>query len=90
MLIRVILSAVLLGLVINANVYAQTTTLNATVTEGRALLQQQRAQEAFAVFKAQENIFAGDTNFDYWLGVAAVRAGELFEASVALERVNCD
>lgn len=56
------------------------------IQEGQQLLSQQRATQAFALFREQEPEFAGITQFDYWYGVAAVRAGEPFEASVALER----
>lgn len=62
-------------------------TVSETITQGRDLLESQQADEAFSLFKARENELAGDVSFDYWFGVAAFRAGDPFEASVALERV---
>ncbi|RTE85798.1 MULTISPECIES: hypothetical protein [Gammaproteobacteria] len=65
--------------------YAQT--VNSVISEGRALLESEQTQAAFDVFREQESKFAGNPQFDYWFGVTAFRAGEPFEASVALERV---
>lgn len=57
------------------------------IQQGRDQLSTQRADQAFALFRQYEPIHAGNPQFDYWYGVAAVRSGEPFEASVALERV---
>ncbi len=57
------------------------------IQQGRDQLSTQRADQAFALFREYEPFHAGNPQFDYWYGVAAVRSGEPFEASVALERV---
>src|SRR5690554_181962 len=64
-----------------------TMTLSQVVQQGREQLSTQRADQAFILFKQYEAVHAGNPQFDYWYGVAAVRNGEAFEASVALERV---
>ena len=55
---RTLLSAAFISLLMLGSAQAQPVSPTAVVTEGRALLNQQRAQEAFAIFKAQENEFA--------------------------------
>lgn len=55
--------------------------------EARGLLQQDQPQQAFELLSGQSVQYAGDTEFDYWLGLSAVRAGEYGHASFALERV---
>lgn len=55
--------------------------------EARGLLQENQPQQAFELLSGQSVQYAGDTEFDYWLGLSAVRAGEYGHASFALERV---
>ncbi len=65
----------------------QSLTLPQTVQQGRELLNNQRPDQAFKLFRQQESFHAGNPQFDYWYGVAALRNGKAIEASVALERV---
>lgn len=46
-----------------------------------------RGFDAYQRLIALESEYAGEISFDYWLGVAAARSGEWFEASLALQRV---
>lgn len=55
--------------------------------EARQLLQSNQPQQAFQLLSDQSADHAGDVEFDYWLGLAAVRAGEYGRATFALERV---
>lgn len=55
--------------------------------QARQHLENNEAQEAFELLSQQTGEYAGDVQFDYWLGLAAVRAGEYGRASFALERV---
>lgn len=57
------------------------------IQKARDQLSDKRAAEALSLFRQYEPIHAGDPQFDYWYGVAAMRSGEPFEASLALERV---
>lgn len=57
------------------------------IAQAQSELQQGRAQQAYQIMSASELEFAGDTEFDYWFGLCAVRAGEAARASFALERV---
>lgn len=61
--------------------------ISQAISEARAALAAQRAGEAFDTLMALELEAAGDAGFDYWLGVAAVRAGDTEQAITALERV---
>ncbi|WP_157957899.1 tetratricopeptide repeat protein [Aliidiomarina celeris] len=70
-----------------ANAQTLSTEQQQIIQRGQQLLSQQQATQAFAHFREHEATLAGSNQFDYWYGVAAVRAGEPFEASVALERV---
>ncbi|MDF1628324.1 MAG: porin family protein [Alcanivoracaceae bacterium] len=45
------------------------------------------AEAAYAALQAEEAQYAGDIQFDYWLGLAANRAGKFGRAMFALERV---
>jgi hypothetical protein len=72
---------------LHSTVYAQTSTIEQAVANARQLLDQQRAAEAFSALIDLELDGSGDVGFDYWLGVIAVRAGELDQAITALERV---
>ncbi|MDP3516999.1 MAG: tetratricopeptide repeat protein [Pseudohongiella sp.] len=82
-LLRVLL---LCGWGLHLPVIAQNSALEQAITDARQLLDQQRAAEAFALLIQLELDGSGDLGFDYWLGVVAVRAGELDQAITALER----
>jgi tetratricopeptide (TPR) repeat protein len=45
------------------------------------------AKQAFAMLQAQQERFAGEEDFDYWLGVAALDSGKIDDAIIAFERV---
>ncbi|HUG75910.1 MAG TPA: tetratricopeptide repeat protein, partial [Burkholderiales bacterium] len=53
----------------------------------RRLLQERQAQQAYQLLLPQESARAGDPEFDYLLGIAALDAGEPERAVFALERV---
>jgi len=57
------------------------------IAKAQSELEQGQAQQAYQTMSASELEFAGDTEFDYWFGLSAVRAGEAGRASFALERV---
>ena len=61
-------------------------TLDASLAEAQALIEQKRAAVAFAKLAALENARAGEPAFDYWLGVAGFESGRLERAAVAFER----
>lgn len=83
----------LVSLISSRAVLAQTATpaaappLTQVVQQGRALLTQQETAQAIALFETYESVYAGQPQFDYWYGVAAIRHGQPFQASLALERV---
>lgn len=93
MLLRFIISALVATAIFTvatpavAQSSATTMALPQIIQQGRDQLNSRRADEAFTLFRQYEHIHAGNPLFDYWYGVAAVRNGEAFEASVALERV---
>ena len=57
------------------------------ITEARQLLEQGDAASAFSLLIAEEGRYAGDPEFDYWLGLAGVRSGNPSLGLFALERV---
>lgn len=59
----------------------------AVIDQARSALAEDNAQQAYDTMAASELDFAGDAEFDYWLGLCAVRAGEPARGSFALERV---
>lgn len=61
--------------------------LASVIQQGRAHLEQQDYKDAFYSFKQHESQYAGQPQFDYWYGVAALRQGLPTEAVTALERV---
>ena len=52
----------------------------------RALVDQGRAADAYVLLKAQEGTGAGNPEFDYVLGIAALDSGHALDAVFALER----
>lgn len=57
------------------------------LTQAKALMDQRRAQEAYTLLIPQQSKRAGDPNYDYLLGIAALDSGRPGEAVFALERV---
>ena len=57
------------------------------VAQAKALVEQKRAAEAYALLEPSENTLAGLVEFDYWFGVAALDSGKLDRAVIAFERV---
>jgi tetratricopeptide (TPR) repeat protein len=56
------------------------------LAEAQKLIEQKRAAAAFAKLAPLEGQRAGEVQFDYWLGVAALEAGRLERAAIAFER----
>jgi len=67
--------------------FAQPADLELQVREAQRELNELQADRAFERLMAIEQDAAGDVGYDYWLGVAAVRVGDLEQAITALERV---
>ncbi|RUO39826.1 hypothetical protein CWE15_08700 [Aliidiomarina taiwanensis] len=92
MRLSIILLACLIGLISPQAVLAQSTssaetlTVNQVVQQGREYLTQQKPAQAYALFQTYEPAYAGQPQYDYWYGVAAIRHGQPFPASLALER----
>lgn len=61
--------------------------LSRLLNEARAALEKNAVKYAWTTLSDAEPRFAGKVEFDYWLGLAGVRAGEPARASFALERV---
>src|SRR5882672_2334896 len=60
---------------------------DALTDRARALLARKDAKAAYALLLPQEGQRAGDPEYDYLLGIAALDSGELERAVFALERV---
>ncbi|SDO25965.1 hypothetical protein [Vreelandella arcis] len=59
----------------------------AELTNAQTALEQGDNQAAYALLKGLEFEHSGTPTFDYWLGIAALRAGEPSHALIALDRV---
>ena len=82
------LRAVLIWAVLaTSHAQADSATINQLVTAAAAALHDGQPQQALALLRQSENQYAGDPDFDFWLGLAAIRAGEPAAGSFALERV---
>ena len=57
------------------------------VTTAKNLLTHKKATAAYALLEPLEASHAGEPNFDYWLGVAAIETGNTERATIAFERV---
>jgi tetratricopeptide (TPR) repeat protein len=57
------------------------------IARARALLDQGKAAEAYEILAPLEATLAGDVNFDYLLGIAALDSGHPDKSTLALERV---
>jgi tetratricopeptide (TPR) repeat protein len=60
---------------------------DALTDRAKALLQQKQHRQAYDLLAAQESARAGDPEFDYLLGIAAIDSGEAERGVFALERV---
>lgn len=60
---------------------------DATLTRAKTLIDSKQPQAAFDLLEPLESARAGDPDFDYLLGVAAIDAGKLTRGVFALERV---
>ncbi|HEX4329916.1 MAG TPA: tetratricopeptide repeat protein [Burkholderiales bacterium] len=60
---------------------------DATLARAKALIDAKKGQEAFALLDPLEDSRAGDPDFDYLLGIAAIDSGHLTRGVFALERV---
>jgi outer membrane protein len=82
-----ILSALTMALCLSC-AQAQSPINPATLDLGQAeaLIRAGKAAEAFKLLQAYEDVRAGNLDFDYLLGIAALEAGRADKASVALER----
>ncbi len=56
------------------------------LAKAEALVREGRPAEAYDLLQAREAEMAGDAEFDYWLGIAALEAGKPDKATLALER----
>ncbi len=65
---------------------SQSATYQDVMREAAALQRARRTRDALSLLTAYENEFAGDPNFDYQLGIAALDAGQPSAAQQALER----
>ena len=60
------------------------------LARAQQLLRQGQAAQAYAILEPLESANAGDLNFDYAMGVAALDSGHADRAVIALERVLAD
>jgi hypothetical protein len=60
---------------------------DALTDRAKAMLQQKQHRQAYDLLAAQESARAGDPEFDYLLGIAAIDSGEAERGVFALERV---
>ncbi|MBT2786850.1 MULTISPECIES: hypothetical protein [unclassified Halomonas] len=77
------LLSIALGLLLTTQAHAYEDTLQ----NARQMLEQGDANAAYASMKAVEVDRSGEPEFDYWLGVFALRAGDVSHALIALDRV---
>lgn len=71
-----------------AGVWAQSvSSLPVDLPQARSLLSAGQAASALSLLEPQEDVQAGNVEFDYLLGVAALESGNASKATIALERV---
>lgn len=58
-----------------------------SLQNARQMIEQGDTQAAYEEVKATETKHSGEPEFDYWLGIIALRAGEVSHALMALDRV---
>lgn len=76
----------LLGTLLSAAVISPLWAFQAELVSAQDLLAQGDNQSAYSQLRATELEHSGNPEYDYWLGVAALRAGESSHALMALER----
>lgn len=76
----------LLGMVLSASLISPTWAFQAELASAQILLAQDENQSAYSQLRATEIEHSGNPEYDYWLGVAALRAGESSHALMALDR----
>lgn len=57
------------------------------IQQGQGFINNRQYQTAYELFLSYEPELSGEPQFDYWYGVAALRANKAIEAAAALERV---
>src|SRR5262245_53337527 len=67
--------------------WAASSWADALTDRAKRLLDQKKGHEAYELLLPQEGARAGDPEFDYLLGIAALESGEYERAVFALERV---
>lgn len=77
------LPVLLVSVAITTRALADTNTLD----RAQNYLEQDNANAAYQALQASELTYSGQPNYDYWLGVAALRAGQPSHALIALDRV---
>lgn len=85
--VPVLVRAVLVLVSMLATLPSTAAPLDDLVENARSLLVDGQSSEALALLESREEQFASDQVFDYWLGMAAVRAGKPERALFPLERV---
>jgi len=85
------ISVVAIGLALSALLWLATGAGHAAapvdLAQARALVDQGKAAEAYEMLAPLEARLAGDVNYDYLLGIAALDSGRPDKATLALERV---
>lgn len=76
----------LLGALLSVMLATSAWGYQAEVERAQQALAEDENQEAYSLLQAVELEHSGTPEFDYWLGVAALRAGEPSHALIALER----
>jgi hypothetical protein len=76
-----------LGLVLVLWLWTAMAWADATLDQAKAYLQQKNPKAAFALLEPLQSQRAGEVEFDYLLGIAALDAGDPQQAIFALERV---
>ncbi len=75
------------SLILGLALWAASAWADATLDRAKQLLQQQNPKAAFALLEPLQSQRAGEIEFDYLLGIAALDAGDAQAAVFALERV---
>ncbi len=75
------------GLALAASIYVTGAMADELLDRARKLLSDGQAQQAYTLLAGQEGVRAGEPEYDYLLGLAAIDAGESAAATLALERV---
>ncbi len=78
-----------MGFTFAGSLAAQTadTALAPLIVRAQTLVKEKQAEAAYQLMVAQSHLYAGNPNFDYWLGISALDAKRPGAAVLALERV---